>query len=459
MPQMHRCLLIPALERVRVNGFAFPLGVYPVEPVAPRTGFTVDFEPADGDEEWEEWPDRYVYEILVSAERLKPLCSAVLSLLPGRVYPILDVLGNDAFREIDPYIAYELVGVESLYDGLRWYEPFLFEDGLCGFGAMSEDPFMYLFLDEHKVLTIRVETAARERIDRLLSAFDLPNLAGDEKEGQRPRRADGHPLVEVMAADAVSHEHRSVLLTPEDRPELPGPEEVTEALVDLWGMTLNIDVERNLDDDGRDLGVTGWRCLVRVEPPMPEVVEAGGPSTGASAKELGEPMAAPTATTKAAPASAGPSDSGEKGGEVPRVRYAEALVAAKSWREAEDLALRAATELPGGPRHTSPTDEESPRLVAADRLWRREVVALLSRNPAGPTGNQNSPQSSTPEAHTARGQDAAPGEAGEPSPASDGPVADPEDPHQPEPPEIAGLLDEALANGADGRILRSRWLE
>jgi len=133
---MHRCLLNPALERVRVNGFAFPLGVYPVEPIAPKSGYTVDFEPADGDEEWEEWPDRYVYEVLVSAERLRPLCSALLSLLPGRVYPILDVLGNDAFREIDPYIAYELAGVESLYDGLRWYEPFLFEDGLCGFGAM-----------------------------------------------------------------------------------------------------------------------------------------------------------------------------------------------------------------------------------------------------------------------------------------------------------------------------------
>src|SRR6056297_738833 len=160
---MNRCLLNPALERVRVNGFAFPLGVYPVEPIAPASGYTADFEPADGDEEWEEWPDRYVYEILVSAERLKPLCSALLSLLPGRVYPILDVLGNDAFREIDPYIAYELVGVESLYDGVRWYEPFLFEDGLCGFGAMSEEPFMYFFLDEHKVLTVRVETAQKEQ--------------------------------------------------------------------------------------------------------------------------------------------------------------------------------------------------------------------------------------------------------------------------------------------------------
>lgn len=418
---MHRCLLNPALERVRVNGFAFPLGVYPVEPVAPKSGYTVDFEPADGDEEWEEWPDRYVYEVLVSSERLRPLCSAILSLLPGRVYPILDVLGNDAFREIDPYIAYELVGVESLYDGLRWYEPFLFEDGLCGFGAMSEEPFMYFFLDEHKVLTVRVEADQKERVDRLLGAFELSNLAGSNGQAPRARRADGQPLIEVMAADAVSHEHRSVLLTPDDRPELPGPEEVTESLVDLWGMTLNIDVERNLDDDGRDLGVTGWRCLVRVEWPSPKADETD------SAPNADEPPARAPIRTK----------------------YAEALVAAGCWREAEDLALQAASRLPGAPAGVTLTDEIGPRLVTADRLWRREVVAMLAGDRAG-----WSPQSTPPEAHAARSQEA------EPSTAQTltGPD-DFDDPQPPEPPEIAALLDEAMQSGAPGRILSSRWLE
>lgn len=471
---MHRCLLNPALERVRVNGFAFPLGVYPVEPVAPKTGYTVDFEPADGDEEWEEWPDRYVYEVLVSAERLKPLCSALLSLLPGRVFPILDVLGNDAFREIDPYIAYELVGIESLYDGLRWYEPFLFEDGLCGFGAMSEEPFMYLFLDEHKVLTIRVETAAKERVERLLAAFDLGNLAGggagEDKDGQRPRRTDGHPLVEVMAADAVSHEHRSVLLTPEDRPELPGPEEVTEALVDLWGMTLNIDVERNLDDDGRDLGVTGWRCLVRVEPEPDPGRDKPPASSSASSQDdagarQGQQVGARSIDEAAAAHAIG--NGNGNGRASPRVRYAEVLVAAGCWREAEELAVRATIELPGGPRGASLTDEFGPRLVAADRLWRREVVALLARQAGGGAaggatggdGQANTPQSASPEAHAARGQEPASGQSPTSASPDAMPVADPDDPHPSEPPEIAGLLDEALGNDATGRILQSRWLE
>lgn len=439
----------PALERVRVNGFAFPLGVYPVEPVAPTSGFTVDFEPADGDEEWEEWPDRYVYEVLVSAERLRPLCSALLSLLPGRIYPILDVLGNDAFREIDPYIAYELVGIESLYDGLRWYEPFLFEDGLCGFGAMSEEPFFYFFLDEHKVLTIRVETEQKERVDRLLTAFDLENLGGTDSSGARPRRPDGQPVVEVMAADAVSHEHRSVLLTPDDRPELPGPEEVTEALVDLWGMTLNIDVERNQDDDGRELGTTGWRCLVRVEPDAPTPNQAQDKAQG-KVKD---------------PADEAPAPRPLHAEHAQRTRYAEVLLAASCWREAEDLAISASATLPGAPRGVSLTDEHGPRLVSADRLRRSELAAILGHaagvggvgevteqggggaNPAGPSIGRPG----AAEAHGPRSQ--------EPSPSTQQEVDLYDDPQTPEPPEVAQLLDEALAIGAQGRILAARWLE
>ena len=59
-------MLDVAVERVKAEGFSFPLGVYPIEPMSPRQGFTMEFEPADGGEEdaaggepqWEEWPDR-----------------------------------------------------------------------------------------------------------------------------------------------------------------------------------------------------------------------------------------------------------------------------------------------------------------------------------------------------------------------------------------------------------------
>lgn len=282
---MSRCQVDPSLQRTVRDGFAFPLGVYPVEEMTPKAGFTFAFEPADQDQdpdgggfgggfatgaggdpvdpsetddrdprndgddrdpgEFEQWPDRYVWDIVVPADRLEPLCRTLFSLLPGRVYPIVDVLGTDAFRELDPYLAYELVGIERFLEALRLYRPFLFEDGLIGFGAMSDEPFLYMFLDEHKILTVRAEASLRDRVDRALAAFDLKEVE------------------QIAGADAAVHEHRSVLATPPDRPDLLSAEEILEELKDYWYLGLNIDPDRNIDDQGKDLGVTGWRCVVR----------------------------------------------------------------------------------------------------------------------------------------------------------------------------------------------------
>lgn len=260
---MPRCELDTSVRRLQVGSFAFPLGVYPIESLEPRPGYIMEFEASDGGEEssdWEEWPDRYVFEAVISAERAPALMRSLLLTLPPRVYPILDVIGHDAYRELDPFIAYELVGLDRVLEATRIYKPFLYEDGLCGFGAMCDDPFAYVFLDEHKIFTVRVPPESKERVERILRAFDLE-------------------LVEDPAgADAAAHEHRGVLLAPEDRPDLLTNEEIIERLRDDWHLVLNVDAETNQDDDGNDLGVTAWRCLVRVtaqsegEPRYAEVI-------------------------------------------------------------------------------------------------------------------------------------------------------------------------------------------
>jgi len=88
---MARCEVDPGLERMRSGELSYPLGVYPVEPSQARAGYTVEFEPADSgedeqDAQWEEWPDRYAYEVVISADRLEALTRAVIGLLPSRVY-------------------------------------------------------------------------------------------------------------------------------------------------------------------------------------------------------------------------------------------------------------------------------------------------------------------------------------------------------------------------------------
>ncbi|MEO1128219.1 MAG: hypothetical protein AAFX05_00760 [Planctomycetota bacterium] len=255
---MHRVEVDSSLQRREIDGFAFPLGVSPVEDFDPTPGFVEQFEASDGaepflsgpeSEDWEEWPDRFMFDILISAERLPTLARMLFSLLPTRVYPILDVLGHDAYREIDPYIAYELVGVERIIEGMLDFGPWLYEDGLVGFGAMSMDPFVYVFIDEHKIATVRVQLDLKEKLERLLAAFDLDAVQ------------------EIHGADAVEHEHRSVIPTSGDSLV---PEEIVERLRNVWMLQLNVAGDSNLDDDGVELGITAWRCVVRC---MPE----GGP--------------------------------------------------------------------------------------------------------------------------------------------------------------------------------------
>lgn len=248
---MESCTVDPALTRTQIDDFRFPLGAYPVEPMTPRPGYALQFEPADGgndEADWEEWPDRYVFDIVISAERVEPLCRMLFALLPPRVYPILDVLGHDAYREIDPYIAYDLVSIERFTDGVRRYRDFLFEDGLVGFGAMSEEPFLYIFVDEHKIITVRVQPEYKERVEKILQAFDLEQV--DEPAG----------------ADAAAHEHRSVLLAPEDQPDLLDPDQIVERLRDDWQLVLNVDPDSNDDENDQPLGETHWRCIARCEP-------------------------------------------------------------------------------------------------------------------------------------------------------------------------------------------------
>lgn len=300
-----RCAVDESIERHEVNGFKFPLGAYPVEPMEPRPGYRLEFEPADtgsggGDDFLDEWPDRYVFDIVISADRVEALFRQLVPLLPGRVYPILDYIGHDAYREIDPYISRVLLGTDWLLDAVRACRPFFFEDGMCGFGALSDDPFLHLFVDEHKIITMRCEPEMRERLERVLAAFDLKEI--DEPAG----------------ADSAAHEHRNVLWTPDDRPDLLSAEEIIEDLRDAWQLDLNIDITSNVDEGGRALGVTPWRCLVRSEGPE-------------------------------------------------RTRYAEIVVAAECLLHAEELAydatvgLLAAEETPAG-------DEDEPIIVSADRM-------------------------------------------------------------------------------------------
>lgn len=305
-----------------MEGFSFPLGVYPVESMTPKAGYTMEFEPADGDNEGdiEEWPDRYVFDIVISSDRLEPLCRSLLALFPGRVFPILDVLGHDAYREVDPYISHDLYGMDRFTDCLRRYRGFFFEDGLCGFGVMTDEPFLYMFVDEHKIITVRAQPEMKERVEKVLHAFDLEQMEGP------------------AGADSASHEHRGVLSVQDDRPDLLNQDEIVEQLRDEWRLMLNVDPDSNRDDEGQELGITPWRCLMRL------AVEADE-----------------------------------------KCRYADILLTAPTLRRAEELALEACNRLL--PKGAEEWDEAS--IVNADRLVPEDFTTILIERSMKP---QNPPE-------------------------------------------------------------------
>lgn len=351
---MVTCKADPTLKRVVSGNFQFPLGAYPVEPLTPRQGYSVHFEPADGDDEageWEEWPDRYVFDIAITATRVEPLFRALFALLPGRIFPILDVLGHDAYREVDSLVSYDLIGQERFMDAIRRFRGFFFEDGLVGFGAMSEEPFIYIFVDEHKLITVRVETALKEKVEQVLATFDL------------------QPVDEIAGPDSVTHEHRGVLDAPADRPDLLNHEEIVEELIDEWNLVLNVPPDTNKDEEGNDLGITGWRAIVRWEPPAatqdPE--SGGGARRGASSAERSSSAA---------------------DGRTGRY-YAELLLTAGSLRAAEELASETIRSMVPA-EELGEDDEDGGRetFLSMERIRPedlREALASGAGDPAQPT--------------------------------------------------------------------------
>ena len=260
---------------------------------------------------------------MISAERLESLCRSLLALMPGRVYPILDYLGLDAYREVDPYISYDLIGMDRFTDALRRYRGFFFEDGLCGFGVMIDEPFLYFFVDEHKIVTVRAEPDMREKVEKILAAFDLEQVEAP------------------AGADAAAHEHRAVLVIADDRPDLLNADEIVEQLRDEWRLVLNVDGESNVDDDGRDLGVTPWHCIIRC------------------AAEGDE-----------------------------RAKYVDALLTAGNLLLAEQLALDAAEELlPEGVE-----DWEESVVVVSDRLTDEMLAEAMAARDVKPAGNAEPPK-------------------------------------------------------------------
>ncbi len=233
------------LTRTVVDGFAFPLGIVPGEIKPPLQGYTIAYNPGQDED-----PDTYTFHIVVSHERVASVLDKSFEMLPGEVFGIVEINSRDAYRAIDVYVARESVPCEDLLQTWKLFESVLLEDAAIAAGANSEDPFIEVFLDQWKGISIIVPLDLREKIESMLEQCDLeevPQTWSDDDENQ-----SGTPSITRSVLDL-------------DEEASPDIDDILWQMRFDWRLELRVDPTTNVDDAGKELGLTLWRAIIGAE--------------------------------------------------------------------------------------------------------------------------------------------------------------------------------------------------
>jgi hypothetical protein len=233
------------LKRAVIDGFALPLGIAPGPIKVPTAGYTVGYSDGKGED-----PDTYSFYAVVSHERVGPLTRRAMQLLPETVYGIVEISSRDAYRPVDVYIGEDEILLRRFLTTWRQCEPILLEDASIAAGANSESPFVELFLDQWKGLSIIVPLSMRGDVESILDEFDLAEVAETWTVGADNPALEQSRIRPVLASSGA---------------EALDIDDVLMVLRRDWRLELNVDPERNVDEAGRELGMTLWHAVVGVQ--------------------------------------------------------------------------------------------------------------------------------------------------------------------------------------------------
>ncbi|MCH2132254.1 MAG: hypothetical protein MK116_00755 [Phycisphaerales bacterium] len=233
------------VERVACEGFAYPLGVEAAEVRPPDQGYCVTWTEGEADA-----PDTYALCVVISHERLRPLLAEILSRLPERVMGIVEVGSRDAFRAVDVFLSAKPIAIDRFLDAWLRFEPIFLEDASLAVGVNTETPFMEVFIDQDKRVTVHVEPEAKGEIEAILVRHGLQER--DETD------------IIVPEEEMEQMEIRPILV--EDPGLICDVDQLLMLLRYDWLLVLDEDVDRNVDAVGRNLGRTLWHAVIVVEP-------------------------------------------------------------------------------------------------------------------------------------------------------------------------------------------------
>ncbi|MFM1831267.1 MAG: hypothetical protein RLZZ558_1607 [Planctomycetota bacterium] len=225
------------LKRAVIGSFALPLGIEPVDLPAPTQGYTLTWHDGEDGE-----PDGWSFHVVASHDRMAGLVREAFGLLPDEVTPIVEVGSRDAYRSQDVYLGHQPLPFETFLETWESFEPVILEDASIGVGANAEEPFVEVFLDSWKGLLIHVPEDMKSQVERMLRRHSLR-----EVEQTWP---------EDLEEQGVPSQVREVLQIEDG--ESPDLDEVLLQMRERWDLELDVDPNGNVDEAGRELGLTLW---------------------------------------------------------------------------------------------------------------------------------------------------------------------------------------------------------
>ena len=231
---------------MKVGDFALPLGVGRLDAPPPVEGFTIKFEAGEDGE-----PDTYAYQVVVSHEKVRKVLHDFFALLPSEVNPVVEIGSVDAYRSIDVYISDEPIFIDEFRNVWNAFEPILLEEVSIGAGVTVEDPFIEIFVDAWKSITVHCLEEMRGDIESLLEVHGVEEV---------PQTWSDDPFDEF---DPPYRMREILLIEDEHSPDI---DEFLLQLRTEWELQLNVDPDSNVDDAGRELGHTLWHAIAMADP-------------------------------------------------------------------------------------------------------------------------------------------------------------------------------------------------
>ena len=203
------------LERRTSSGLQFPLGVFPcgAEPHM-QEGFESRAQVGSLG-----LSDHIEYRLVASPKKLMAVFGSILNdLMPAEVYGMYEEFSFDAFRDTDSYMSSDTVPLERMKSVWKTFGEFIVEDGKTGFGAVSFDPCIEAFIEEHGGLYLSGSIEFAGRIEEILEQYSIPEVAG------------------LRTIDNFEHQHREVLLVDEDDDASMDEVDIKFSMIESLGM-------------------------------------------------------------------------------------------------------------------------------------------------------------------------------------------------------------------------------